>query len=65
MNYKETLEIIGKLCSKEYKYTDLDKVYNDLNVVKMTLHTCRNELCLHCGKYKHEHNGACEGCIWK
>jgi len=24
----------------------------------------KNELCLHCGKYKSEHLGACKGCKW-
>lgn len=24
----------------------------------------KNELCLHCGKYKNEHLGACNGCKW-
>ena len=23
-----------------------------------------NELCQHCGKYKHAHEGACDGCRW-
>ena len=30
-----------------------------------TLKDCRNELCNLCGKYKEEHNGACDGCRWK
>ena len=25
----------------------------------------RNELCCKCGKYREEHNGACDGCRWK
>lgn len=29
------------------------------------LKDCRNELCLHCGKYKLSHMGACDGCRWK
>ena len=29
------------------------------------LHTMRNELCLKCGKYREDHNGACDGCRWK
>ena len=28
------------------------------------LKECINELCLYCGKYKNEHEGACEGCKW-
>ena len=27
-------------------------------------HDCVNELCLKCGKYHEEHNGACDGCRW-
>lgn len=23
-----------------------------------------NELCLKCGRYQEEHNGACDGCKW-
>ena len=29
------------------------------------LRTCRNELCLRCGKYREAHKGACDGCRWK
>ena len=28
------------------------------------LQECVDELCLHCGKYINEHEGACEGCKW-
>jgi hypothetical protein len=24
-----------------------------------------NELCQYCGKYKHAHEGACDGCKWR
>lgn len=24
-----------------------------------------NELCQYCGKYKHAHEGACDGCRWR
>ena len=27
-------------------------------------HDCVNELCLKCGSYREEHNGACDGCRW-
>ncbi len=29
------------------------------------LYSCRNELCLQCGKYHEAHKGACDGCKWK
>jgi|GEM_PF-6643818 hypothetical protein len=33
--------------------------------LKEELHTIKNELCQHCGKYKHAHEGACDGCRWR
>ena len=32
--------------------------------LKSELHDCVNELCLRCGGYHEEHNGACDGCRW-
>ena len=29
------------------------------------LHAMKNELCQYCGKYKHAHEGACDGCRWR
>ena len=36
----------------------------EANNLKSELHDCVNELCLQCGQYHEEHNGACEGCRW-
>ena len=33
--------------------------------IESTLRDCVNELCLKCGDYKREHEGACDGCRWK
>ena len=33
--------------------------------LKKELQAMRNELCCKCGKYREEHNGACDGCRWK
>jgi predicted RNase H-like nuclease (RuvC/YqgF family) len=33
--------------------------------LKEELHTIKNELCQYCGKYKHAHDGACDGCRWR
>lgn len=33
--------------------------------LKEELHTIKNELCQHCGKYKQAHEGACDGCRWR
>ena len=35
-----------------------------LRKVRQDLKDCANELCLHCGKYHFEHEGACTGCKW-
>lgn len=32
--------------------------------LKDELHAIKNELCQYCGKYKHAHEGACDGCKW-
>ena len=32
--------------------------------LKSEFHDCVNELCLRCGQYREEHNGACDGCRW-
>ena len=32
--------------------------------LKSDFHDCVNELCLHCGAYHREHEGACDGCRW-
>ena len=29
------------------------------------LRDMKNELCQYCGKYKHAHEGACDGCKWR
>ena len=36
-----------------------------LDSYKRELHDAVNELCLQCGQYRQEHNGACDGCRWK
>ena len=33
--------------------------------LKKELHEAKNELCCKCGKYREDHNGACDGCRWK
>ena len=33
--------------------------------LRTTLKDCRNELCLRCGEYRMQHQGACDGCRWQ
>lgn len=65
ISYKEGIETIDKLLDKNYKYQNIDDVYKDLSDIKDLLKTIRNELCLLCGKYKHEHEGWCRECRFK
>lgn len=43
----------------------LQILVDDNKQLKSDLETARNEICLHCGKYKAAHEGACDGCRWK
>ena len=36
-----------------------------LDDLKRNLRDCRNELCLLCGRYRMQHQGACDGCRWQ
>ena len=49
-----------KAIYKELVFASMD-AENDLN----DLHDCVNELCMKCGQYRREHEGACDGCRWK
>lgn len=70
-SYKEGLRTLQ---SDIKKYEDFDatidcfeeneKYLKEVNKLREELHTCKNELCLHCGKYKNEHLGACKDCRW-
>ena len=45
---------------KELVYTGID-----IGNMESDLHDCVNELCLKCGSYRYEHEGACSDCRWK
>lgn len=44
---------------------EIEKLRKQLEQTKPELAAMRNELCYLCGKYREEHNGACDGCRWK
>lgn len=62
---KECLEALKK-CVTELGNMKLDYMcYEDLKAeYESEIKELKNELCLHCGKYKNAHLGACEGCKW-
>lgn len=39
-------------------------LHAEVDNLKSELHDCVNELCMKCGNYHEEHNGACDGCRW-
>lgn len=51
---KITSSVVWELANVEPEKTQAEKDFHD----------CVNELCLMCGKYRDEHNGACDGCRW-
>jgi len=51
---------------KPCKYSDrLNKAIDTIKRLVNENKNLRNELCLKCGNYKEEHNGACNGCRWR
>ena len=42
-----------------------DLTVEQIDSIRSMLKQCVNELCYQCGKYQQEHNGACDGCIYK
>ena len=40
------------------------KLVSAITDTESDLKDCVNELCLKCGSYHEEHNGACDGCRW-
>ena len=43
---------------------DMSALIAHVGSIESDLHDCVNELCLRCGSYHEEHNGACDGCRW-
>ena len=43
---------------------DLDQYEPDRMESERNFHDCVNELCMLCGRYNREHEGACDGCRW-
>ena len=48
---------------EEIKKREVDMGIQITNL-QANLKDCVNELCLMCGQYRREHEGACDGCRW-
>ena len=46
-------------------YEDTDREPAEIRKLEREYRTAVNELCAMCGRYKREHEGACDGCRWK
>lgn len=49
---------------EEIKKREVDMGIQIANL-QANLKDCVNELCLKCGQYRREHEGACDGCRWQ
>lgn len=61
-------ELINRLSRYSEKCLS-DKLDEDfakaVEEAKHQLKAARNELCLHCGRYKKAYLGTCDGCRWR
>lgn len=51
--------------SREGTAANVGCALGDNAKLQSELHAMKNELCQYCGKYKHAHEGACDGCKWR
>ena len=66
----EDLKALTECAECTWDYIDrlrmaLASACKERDELKKELQAMRNELCCKCGKYREEHNGACDGCRWK
>ena len=66
----EDLKALTECAECTWDYIDrlrmaLASACKERDELKKELAAMRNELCYLCGKYREDHNGACDGCRWK
>lgn len=58
-------EILEKIKQREIDMgIEIAMLKAEVASLRSDLHDCANELCLMCGAYKREHEGACNSCRW-
>jgi hypothetical protein len=66
---KRLIDLRDELETAYDSISQLDGVNSSLMAANSKLAADRkaliNELCQYCGKYKHAHEGACDGCKWR
>lgn len=57
----------AELFNRLAKVNTLAEVFGIIQAMPTSyeLEDCRNELCDRCGRYRDEHEGACNGCRWR
>lgn len=65
MHYEDLIERLRKGTGLPVLQALMNEAAEAIADVRDELKHCRNELCLHCGKYKERHLGACDGCRWR
>jgi len=55
----------GRSFNTGERFRELVITASDVAFMESELRDCVNELCLKCGQYRREHEGACNGCRWK
>lgn len=55
----------GRKFNTSIAFRNLVITAGDVPGLESELRDCVNELCLKCGQYRREHEGACDGCRWK
>ena len=61
----EVNEVLEKIKQREIDMgIEIAMLKADMASLRSELKDCVNELCLQCGSYKQEHEGACDGCRW-
>ena len=54
----------GRQFDTSLTFRELVITAGDVAGLESDLRDCVNELCLKCGAYHREHEGACDGCRW-
>lgn len=54
-----------KVWERLKQYEDTGYTPEEIEKLAADRKTLINELCQYCGKYKHAHEGACDGCKWR
>lgn len=68
MNYREATKTLDNEI-KTYRSSNIKGTFTEVleahEEVLEAFESCRNNLCLKCGRYENAHEGACDKCRWR